>query len=373
MIPAATTVQRPPGARLLAVDQFGNVSHHARRDLLELLRPGDLLVANDAATLPASLEGFHAPTGRPIEVRLAARRSVDIADVRQFTAIVFGEGDFRVRTEDRPSPPSLAPGDPLILGPLRAVVAEVLGHPRFITLVFNHPASQVMEGLARHGRPIQYAHLREPLAVWDTWTAIAGPPVAFEPPSAGFVLDWNLIHALPSRGIRFATITHVTGISSTGDPCLDACLPLDEPYRIPESTAHAIQKARMRDGRIVAVGTSVVRALEHAAGCDGSIEPGESVATQHIDASTRLLTVDCILTGTHEPGSSHYELLRAFIDAEVLMRADHELNAHHYRTHEFGDSVFVEKSSLRLDHLRLAPYILAAGARSGGCAAASAY
>ena len=142
-----------------------------------------------------------------------------------------------MRTEDRPKPPTLTPGDRLDLGPLRATVARVLNHPRFISLEFDGSPGEIWEGLSRHGRPIQYAHVQIPLALWDTWTPIAGPPVAFEPPSAGFVLDWAVLQALAARGISFGTITHAAGISSTGDPELDALLPLNEPYRIPASTA----------------------------------------------------------------------------------------------------------------------------------------
>ena len=95
------------------------------------------------------------------------------------------------------------------------------------------------EGLARHGRPIQYAHMTAPLALWDVWTPIAGLPAAFEPPSASFALDWESLRAMRDRGVAFATITLAAGISSTGDPALDCRLPLDEPYRISDAAASA--------------------------------------------------------------------------------------------------------------------------------------
>jgi S-adenosylmethionine:tRNA ribosyltransferase-isomerase len=149
-----------------------------------------------------------------------------------------------------------------------------------------------------------------------------------------------------ARGIRFGTITHAAGISSTGDPDLDALLPFNEPYRIPPDTARLIASAQARRARIVAVGTSVVRALEHAAALHGIVPAGEGLATQKIGASTELRVVTAILSGTHEPGTSHYELLRAFAHDRTLDRVDRELNAHNYRTHEFGDSVFLENARL---------------------------
>jgi S-adenosylmethionine:tRNA ribosyltransferase-isomerase len=342
MIAADRPQQRPPSAKLLVIDADGQLCHAPRTQLLSFLRPGDLIIANDAATLPASLQGKHVPTGGAIEVRLAGRRSLAADAVRQFSAIVFGAGDFHTRTEDRPPPPPLAPGDRLLLGPLSATVERLLGHPRLVSLRFAGQPDTIWAGLARHGRPIQYAHIPTPLATWDVWTTIAGPPVAFEPPSAGFVLNWRTLTAMRDRGVAVATITHAAGISSTGDPSLDRRLPFDEPYRIPEATVCAIHRVRSRGGRIIAVGTTVVRALEHAAARDGRVRAGEGLATQRIDATSRLRIVDAILTGTHEPGTSHYELLRAFTDEATLRRASQELDTHRYRTHEFGDSVLLE-------------------------------
>jgi S-adenosylmethionine:tRNA ribosyltransferase-isomerase len=309
-------------------------------------------VANDAATLPASLSGLHGPTGSPIEVRLASRRSLAVDDVREFTAIVFGEGDHRTRTEDRAQPPSLNRGDMLVLGPLRAQVVQTLGHPRLITLRFDGTPDAIWAGIARHGRPIQYAHLAEPLALWDVWTHVAALPVAFEPPSAGFVIDWQLLHALKERGVGFATLTHAAGLSSTGDSALDARLPFDEPYHLPQATVDAIAATRRRGGRVIALGTTVTRALEHAASL-GSLRAGAGLADQKLGADSALRIVDAIVSGTHEPGTSHYELLRAFASDAVLTRADAALLANGYRTHEFGDSVLIERSAARQGSARM--------------------
>jgi len=343
MIAADMAVQRPPNAKLLVVDARGRIGHAPRAAFVEFLRHGDLVIANDAATLPASLQGVHAETGAPVEVRLAGRHSLRPEVVGCFRAVVFGEGDFHTRTEDRTAPPPIAAGDRLILGPLRATVERLLGHPRLVSLLFDGTSDGIWAGLARHGRPIQYAHVPAPLALWDVWTRIAGPPVAFEPPSAGFALDWHALAAMRERGAEFETITHAAGISSTGDEELDRLLPFDEFYRIPETTALAVSRARGRGGRVVAVGTSVVRALEHAATGDGHVRAGEGLATQHIGPASRLRVVDAILSGTHEPGTSHYELLRAFLDDATLQRTSAELDARGYRTHEFGDSVLIER------------------------------
>lgn len=345
MIAANQPVQRPAGAKLLVVDACRRIRHASRTSFVEHLRAGDLVVANDAATLPASLSGTHGSTGATVEVRLAGRPSLKPEDVNRFSAVVFGAGDFRTRTEERPAPPALASGDRLVLGPLRATVERVLGHARLISILFDGSPDEVWAGLARHGRPIQYAHMGEPLALWDVWTRFAGPPVAFEPPSAGFALDWRALASMRERGVEFETITHAAGISSTGDEELDRLLPFDEPYSIPRATADAIARAKSRGGRVVAIGTTVVRALEHAASVDGEVRAGVGVATQRIGPSSPLRIVDAILSGTHEAGTSHYELLRAFLDDATLTRATLELDSRGYLTHEFGDSVLIERGA----------------------------
>lgn len=377
---AMAAVQRPADARLLVVDAFGNIEHAPRARWLDWLRSGDVVVANDAATLPASLHGVHERTGAPIEVRLAAWRGEAGATGIALDAIVFGAGDWRTPTERRPPPPALAPGDALQLGPLVATVQASLGHPRLVRLAFAMPLAAFWRGLATHGRPVQYSHLREPLALWDAWTPIAAQPLAFEPPSAGFVLDWQALATMRARGIGFATLAHAAGLSSSGDPLLDARLPLDEAYRIPARTAQMLSAMRTPhppshspglplparwgegwdEGRVIAIGTTVVRALEHAARDDG-VRSGDGVATQRIGAHTRLRVVDALVTGTHEPGSSHHELLRAFADDDALARATEALECHRYRTHEFGDSMLVMR---RNPASRRAPSVSGAVSRS---------
>jgi S-adenosylmethionine:tRNA ribosyltransferase-isomerase len=163
-----------------------------------------------------------------------------------------------------------------------------------------------------------------------------------------------MVDSLRIRGATFATLTHAAGISSTGDEDLDALLPLDEPYDIPRSTAASIEATRRRGGRIIAIGTTVVRALEDAAlrltvrgeapTAQARVQPGAGLATLRIGPHTQLRIVDALVTGQHEPGTSHYELLRAFLTDDVLRKVDAEVNAHAYRAHEFGDSMFVVRS-----------------------------
>ncbi len=332
--------------RLLTVSADGRIEGRRRSDVALLFEPGDLVIANDAATIPASLHGIHQPTGRPIEIRLAGFAPTDVAGastMTRFVAVAFGAGDHRRRTEDRSPPPPLEPGDRMVFGPLVAVAERLLEHPRLLEVRFPGHPDHVLAGLARHGKPIQYAHVPDPLALWDVWTNIAATPFAFEPPSAGFVLDWRTLAQWRSRGVQFATLTHAAGISSTGDPDLDGRLPFDEPYLIPAPTAEAIARCKSDGGSVVAIGTTVTRALESAVQPDGTVPSGAGVATGRIGPDTRIRVVDTIVSGVHEPGESHFELLRAFAPDALLHHVHDLADKGGYRTHEFGDFMVIER------------------------------
>ncbi len=331
------------GGKLLIVGSDGSMRRAPRTELANLFTPGDLVVANDAATLPASLKGTHVASGAPMEIRLAGW--IRLGDPTRFVAVAFGAGDWRTRTEDRPLPPPFAARDRLALGPLHAIIDDVLDHSRLVALRFLGGRDAIVAGLARHGRPIQYAHLPSPLALWDVWTRIAAAPIAFEAPSAGYALDRAMLAAWRERGVGFATLSHAAGLSSTGDSALDRRLPLDEAYRIPARTAAAIARAKAEERRVVAIGTSVVRALEAAADASGVVGAGDGVARGRIARGTSLRVVDALLTGAHQPGESHFELLRAFADDSTLDRMSAAFIAGDFRGHEFGDSALIARAA----------------------------
>jgi S-adenosylmethionine:tRNA ribosyltransferase-isomerase len=338
MIAAVAPREDPRTMRLLHVDPgSGRCVDRPIDALPALLRAEDLLVVNDAATLPASLGG-ETETGRPVELRLLAEQG-DGA----WAAVLFGAGDWRTRTEDRPAPPTVAVGDLLYVGGLAATVAAVDPvHARLLTVVFGGRADAFWPALYRAGRPVQYAHTQAPLALWDVQTAYASRPWAAEAPSAGFALTWELLLALRRRGIALARLTHAAGLSSTGDDALDARLPLAERYEIPADTVRDIGAARARGGRIVAVGTTVVRALEGAvAAGHGKLHAGAGITTLRLGAGTRRAVVDGVLTGVHEPGSSHAALLQSFASSGLLEEAHAYAERQGYRGHEFGDAVLV--------------------------------
>lgn len=316
--------------RLVAVDRDADAIAIRRFGALpELLRAGDLVVVNDAATLPGSLHG-RTSRGEPLELRLAAP-----VDGSRLAGVVFGAGDFRTRTEDRAPPPPLAAGDVLAFGELLATVAQVSG--RRVELVARGSGDALWQQLYARGAPIQYAHRREPLPLYEVQTAYAARPWAAEMPSAGRPLTWDVLLGLRRAGIAIATLTHAAGLSSTGDDALDRALPWPERYEIPRATVDALARSKSRGGRVIAVGTTVVRALESAASASDLVA-GSGVATQRIDATYPLRVVDGLVSGLHVPGESHFDLLSAFAPPARLARALELAASEGLSSHELGDA-----------------------------------
>jgi S-adenosylmethionine:tRNA ribosyltransferase-isomerase len=302
-------------------------------DLPWLLRRGDLLVVNDAATLPASLPA-QGPQGEVLEVRLTGP-----GEGERWTAVLFGPGDWRLRTEDRPAPALLRVGDGLRFpGGLRAVVTGLSPFsPRLVELQFAEQGAALWSALYAIGRPVQYSYLRRPLELPEVQTVYASRPWAVEPPSAGLPLTADLLLALGGRGVRLASVTHAAGLSSTGEAALDARLPLPERFEVGENAVRAVTETRQQGGRVVAVGTTVVRALESAMAHAGDLGPVSGITQLVVGPSHRLRVVDGLLTGVHEPGTSHFRLLTAFAPQSLLLEAFARAEAAGYEMHEFGD------------------------------------
>ncbi|WP_171440095.1 S-adenosylmethionine:tRNA ribosyltransferase-isomerase [Myxococcus xanthus] len=316
MTPACWPVDRPEEGRLLHVEPRARRYRDARvADLPSLLRAGDLLVVNDAATLPASLVG-RTESGERIELRLLSRELDGT-----WTGVLFGAGDWRRRTEDRPPPPVLPPS------------------PRLLRVAFDETGAALWSGLYRTGRPVQYAYMEAPLSLWHVQTAYGARPWSVEAPSAGLPLTWSVLLLLRKQGVRLASLTHAAGLSSTGDAALDAALPRPERSDIPAATVEAVLHTRASGGRVVAVGTTVVRALEgRAARHGGWLVAGEEVTDLLLGPGFVPRLVHGLLTGVHAPGSSHHALLQAFAALPLLQEVAAHAEARGYLGHEFGDS-----------------------------------
>jgi S-adenosylmethionine:tRNA ribosyltransferase-isomerase len=340
MRPARIAPAHHDDVRLLVVDSAaGSISETRTPKLPALLSAGDLVVVNDAATLPGSLSGTD-DRGNAVELRLIATDPERGPD--HFWGVLFGSGDWRQRTEDRPPPLASEAGTHLRFGELAAeIVSRASLSPRLVSVRFGAGPDALWEGLYRHGRPVQYSYLAQDLPLWAVQTVYAARPWAFEMPSAGRPLSWEILLALRRRGVRWASLTHAAGLSATGDPTLDAALPLPERFEIPAATTEALIETRQRGGRVIAIGTTVVRALEGAAAQHGGVPGGSGITDLHIDAGYRLRIVDGIFSGIHATAESHFALLGAFAPANLLAEAATFAETHDFATHELGDAMLI--------------------------------
>jgi S-adenosylmethionine:tRNA ribosyltransferase-isomerase len=303
-------------------------------ELPAALCAGDLVVVNDAATLPASLHG-ETERGEPIELRLSGP-----LDGNRLVGVLFGAGDHTTRTEHRPPPPMIGVGELVRFGALHARVTALTG--RRVELVTRESGDALWQALYASGAPVQYAHRPELLPLYSVQTAYASRPWAAEMPSAGRPLTWDVLLGLRRAGIAIATLTHAAGLSSTGDDELDRALPWPERYEIPERTAALVAETKARGGRVIAIGTTVVRALESSALANGGyVVAGPGVATLRLDAEYELRVVDGLVSGLHTPGESHFDLLSAFAPRERLTQAIALAAAHGLSSHELGDACLI--------------------------------
>jgi S-adenosylmethionine:tRNA ribosyltransferase-isomerase len=307
--------------RLLVAD--GTAVHHARfRDLGRFLNPGDLVVVNTSGTLAAAVDAgsvvlhFSAPLNDgPLDGTtwvVELRRPDQSGPVRDAVA------GTRIRLPD---------------GGSVTLLANRPGSDRLWTARVETPDG-VDNYLARYGRPIAYRYLRGrwPLPAYQT--VFAREPGSAEMPSAGRPFSAELVTDLVSAGVAVAPITLHTGVSSleSGEP------PQPERFRVPRHTASLVEWVRGHGGRVVAVGTTVARALESTVQSNGSISAGQGWTDLVLSPDRPARVVTGLVTGLHEPEASHLLLLEAVAGRELVQRAYDEAVSNRYLWHEFGDS-----------------------------------
>jgi len=330
-LPPELEAHEPPEARGLARDDVRLLVSrpsappvHARfRDLPSILEPGDLLVINTSATLAASLDARR-PDGSSVELHLS-------------TPLPAGLWVVELR---RPAVPgTLAFGDDVtgetISMPGGASAEMLARYPESARLwvVALHVPGPLPTYLAAHGRPIRYGHVDRdwPLSAYQT--VYANDSGSAEMPSAGRAFTTELITALVARGIGVSPLVLHCGVASleTGE------LPTPEPFRVPATTAQRVNATRAAGGRVVAVGTTVVRALETVGDRAGVAHPGQGWTELIITAEEGVRVVDGLLTGWHEPAASHLLMLEAVAGRAMLDDAYRAALAGGYLWHEFGD------------------------------------
>lgn len=336
-LPPDLAATEPPEARGLARDEVrllvardhSPLRHTTFRDLPLALHRGDLVVVNTSDTEPAAVDG-HRADGRPVTVHVSGPAPDSLLVVE-------------LRTPDGDRVTDGVAGEPVHL-PCGVVATLLTGHPdpriargSRLWRARVPAAGGVRAWLAAAGRPIRYSYLRDSWPL-DSYRTIFGRPEAefgsAEMPSAARPFTPAVLDGLRARGVGVAKLALHTGVSSLG---IDE-VPLPERYRVPAATADAVNAARAAGGRVVAVGTTVTRALETVADATGHVSPGSGWTHLVLGPDRPARVVDGLVTGWHEPQASHLLLLGAVAGTRLVSRAYAAAVEHRYRWHEFGDT-----------------------------------
>ena len=331
-LPARLEAHEPPeargltrdGVRLLVTDRTGgSISHSRFSELPTFLAPGDLVVVNTSATLPAALPATRAD-GAELELRLST--PAEGRDHDRFWIVELRSGDApfgAVEVGERLALPG---------GASARILAAYAGVRLWLAeLELPQPPEAY---LGEHGHAIRYGYVprRWPLAAYQN--VYAGEPGSAEMASAGRPFTAELITRLVAGGVLVAPVTLHTGVSSQER----RERPYPERFRVPEHTARLVNAVHAWGGRVVATGTTVVRALETVARPGGALAGAGGWTNLVVTPERGLWAVDGLLTGLHESDSSHLDLLRAVAGEEPLARSYAAALEHGYRWHEFGDS-----------------------------------
>ena len=335
-LPDRLEAREPPEARGLARDDVkllvatrsdGVIRDAAFRELPKLLTPGDLLVVNVSATIPAAVP--------------ATRSDGSSVQVHFSTEVPRLDDTWRVAElrDDAGGRPARGQAGELIElrgGAMVELVAPYASGLRLMLTRYDGPMP-LLEYLERYGEPIRYAHSRGkwPLAAYQN--VYATTPGSSEMASAGRPLTAELIASLAAAGVLLAPITLHAGVSSLerNEP------PFPEQFEVPDTTAALVAAVRGWGGRVVAVGTTVVRALETLARTDRTIGSGSGWTSLVITPERGLRVVDGLITGWHDPEASHLALLEAAAGRDLLRRSYESALSNGYLWHEFGDSHIV--------------------------------
>lgn len=321
-LPAELEAHEPPEARGLARDQVRllvshledtSIEHLRFVDLPEVLRTGDLVVANDSATVPAALTATRAG-GCSIALHVSTRLPADLWVVEP----------RKVEARD---------GEVLALagGAIVRLLAPYADSRRLWIARFDADVDQLMQ---RYGRPIAYPYVQGQWPIEMYQTVYAGPPGSAEMPSAGRAFSPDVLERLAHHGVGFVTLTLHTGVASLEGHEK----PYAEEYWVPELTAREVRRAKAEGRRVVAVGTTVVRALESAYDEEsGSVVASHAWTELVVTPERGVRVVDSLLTGFHEPKASHLAMLEAIAGRCHLEKVYAEALAERYLWHEFGD------------------------------------
>jgi S-adenosylmethionine:tRNA ribosyltransferase-isomerase len=330
--PAEARGQARDHVRLLVIHRAsGQVEHHRFYEIVEYMRPGDVVVLNVSRTVPAALPGV-TDNGQEIELRLSAQRSAN------------GNGGGRVwQAVFKPDEAVITPGLRLTFGD-GALTARVRRQrediARLWEIEFDSTDRPISGWLETLGRPIKYDYVPERWGLEYYQTVYAAVPGSAEMPSAGRAFTPELLVQMQRKGVALAQIILHTGVSNIDIETeqVEQHTMYEEWYQVSAAAAETINQARARGGRIVAIGTTPTRTLETVTDEQGVVHAGEGWTKLYITPGYRFKAVDVLLTGLHEAKSTRLVLATAFTgDQALVLRAYHEAISQGYLWHEFGD------------------------------------
>lgn len=333
--PTALQANRPPEARHLQRDEVrllvttpAGHTHTTFVHLAEFLEPGDLVVVNRSATVPSSL---------PVQS--------DYGDILLNLSTNYGDGVWLAEprwSTSEPGPLPLSPGEQLTIGDQSIrLLAPYPGLPR---LWFVRTNADLCRLTNDYGRPIRYGYVAEPYPLAAYQTIFAKTPGSAEMPSAGRPFTQRVVRALRQRGVKVAGITLHTGVSSLEIETeqVEVQPMYAEPFHVPVATARLVNATRAAGHRIIAVGTTVVRALESA--WDGrKVCPARGFTRLFIHPQRGVQVVDGLVTGFHDPLASHLAMLYAVTGRDAIQDSYRVAVEEGYLWHEFGDSHLILK------------------------------
>jgi S-adenosylmethionine:tRNA ribosyltransferase-isomerase len=338
-LPAELEAGEPPEARGLRRDEVrlmvsyisNNQLHHGRfHQLPAFLEPGDLLVINTSGTLNAAVGATRA-NGHPLEIHFSTRLPGDLWTVELRQIAANGTRPFSANLAGERL--ALAGGGVLTLhAPYRRQQRQANGPIRLWLAMIDLPLP-LTDYLARHGFPIRYRYVQQEWPLEYYQTIYTTEPGSAEMPSAGRAFTAELMTRLVADGVQVAPLLLHTGVASleAHEP------PYEEYYRVPAATAQLVNMARAAGRRIIAVGTTAVRALETVTDTSGMVHPGQGWTDLVITPERGLRAVTGLLTGLHEPCASHLAMLAALSGRDHLKYAYNEALKQRYLWHEFGD------------------------------------
>ncbi|MGH8925260.1 MAG: S-adenosylmethionine:tRNA ribosyltransferase-isomerase [Acidimicrobiia bacterium] len=334
-LPDALLASSPPEARGAGRDDVrllvfsapnGRLVHTRFRRIGEHLRSGDALVLNVSGTMPYALDA-RTTGGTSLRVHLSVLAADGLWSVEVRTPRGVGSAPG----------PSLKPQTlHLESGGSIHLLAQDLRTPRLWRASLDLP-SELSEYLNRHGKPIRYGEGGEPWPLEDYQTVYASEPGSAEMPSAGRPFTREILVELASIGVTLVPVVLHSGVSSfeTGE------VPGEERYRVPPAAAAVVNTLRAQGGRVIAVGTTALRALESSVDANGTLRAGDGYTDLVIGAARGVRAADGLLTGWHEPGASHLSIIESVAGPEGARRMYEAALAAGYLWHEFGDSCLI--------------------------------